>query len=126
RRLAHGMTIPSNYTWAHSLGDLFRENEAGFNNYFTLRNRKLNKGPIVFDLRHAWQTYFSYQLPFGKGHALASGAVLNAIAGGWTIGGIFRGQTGRPFRLGSNFDMLNQYDSGVILNGGTADHTQNK
>jgi hypothetical protein len=124
RRLAHGMTIQSNYTWAHSLGDLFRENEAGFNNYFTLRNRKLNKGPIVFDLRHAWQTYFSYQLPFGKGHALASGAVLNAIAGGWTIGGIFRVQTGRPFRLGSNFDMLNQYDAGVILNGVTASQLQ--
>jgi len=124
RRLAHGMTVQSNYTWAHSLGDLFRENEAGFNDYFTLRNLRLNKSPIVFDIRHAWQTYFSYELPFGKGHALGGSGVMNAVAGGWTVGGIFRVQTGRPFRLGSNFDMLNQYDSGVILNGVTASQLQ--
>jgi hypothetical protein len=34
-------------------------------------------------------------------------------------------QTGRPFRLVSNRDTVNQYDSGVVLNGVTANQLQN-
>ena len=41
------------------------------------------------------------------------------------MGSIIRVQTGRPFRLVSNRDTVNQYDSGVVLNGVTANQLQN-
>src|SRR5262249_112367 len=48
--------------------------------------------------------------------------VLDRIVGGWTISGISRLQSGRPFKLSSGRLTYNQNDSGVLLNGiSTAD-----
>src|SRR5206468_10672735 len=44
--------------------------------------------------------------------------VLDAIAGGWTLGGIFTFQTGTPFRLISGRSTVNGEDAGVILKNG--------
>jgi hypothetical protein len=49
---------------------------------------------------------------------------VNRVIGGWTVGSIIRVQTGRPFKLVSNRDTVNQYDSGVVLNGVTASKLQ--
>ncbi|MBZ5623176.1 MAG: carboxypeptidase-like regulatory domain-containing protein [Acidobacteriia bacterium] len=125
RRFSNGLNVTTNYTYAKALGDLFGENEAGFANYTTLRNRGLNKGPSVFDIRQAWQTYLNYELPFGRGHAIVGNGVVNRIIGGWTLGSIIRVQSGRPFKLVSNRGTVNQYDSGVILNGLTTSQLQN-
>jgi hypothetical protein len=124
RRMGNGLTFTTNYTFAKALSDLFAEQEAGFANYTTLRNKALNKAPSVFDVRHVWQTYVNYPIPFGQGHKLAGNGLVNRIIGGWTLGSIIRVQSGRPFKLVSNRDTVNQYDSGVVLNGVTASQLQ--
>ena len=50
--------------------------------------------------------------------------MLNQIAGGWTVSGIARIQTGRPFLLTSGRLTVNQRDAGVILNGITVEELQ--
>ena len=45
--------------------------------------------------------------------------VLNAIVGGWALGGTLTAQSGTPFRLTSGRNTFNQYDSGVVLVNGT-------
>jgi len=46
------------------------------------------------------------------------------VLGGWTVGGIFRIQSGLPFKLSSGRMTVNQSDAGVILNGVTASDLQ--
>src|SRR5258708_23515046 len=78
-----------------------------------LRHRNIDKARPPFDLRDVVMAYWTYQLPFGK----SSGALLNRIAGGWTLSGIHRVHSGGSYRLTGNRNTYNNIsDSGVILN----------
>ncbi len=90
----------------------------GQQNYHTLRDKGLDWGPTAYDLRHTFQAYGTYDLPFGKDrHFSIDNALLDHIVGGWSASGIVRIQTGRPFLLTSGRQTLNQEDAGVVLNG---------
>jgi hypothetical protein len=115
KRYARGLTLNVNYTWAHSLTDRYNKNVDNISSFSTLRNRALDRGPSPFDLRHVVQAFGTYDLPFGKSRRFAiNNAVLDAIAGGWTVGSIFRFQTGLPFRLSGGQLTVNQQDAGVV------------
>ena len=74
----------------------------------------LDWGPTAYDLRHTFQTYWTYDLPFGKDRAVSiDNALLDQIFGGWSASGVVRVQTGRPFLLTSGRQTLNQEDAGV-------------
>jgi hypothetical protein len=125
QRLRHGLTMNVNYAWAHALTDRYNKNTDGAGNFLTLRNRRLDYGPSTFDLRHALQAFGTYDLPLGRGRKFAvDNAVLDGVIGGWTVGGIFRMQSGLPFKLSSGRMTVNQSDAGVILNGVTASELQ--
>jgi len=120
KAFGHGLTLNANYTWSKTLADLFNlDDQSAADNYFTLRNRDLDKGPTPFDLRHVFQGYWTYELPFGKNKAfLKSGGVLDRIAGGWKLSAIHRLHSGAVYRLtGGRSTFNNLADSGVILNG---------
>jgi len=126
RRYAGGVTMDVNYTLAENIGNIWADNATQTVNYRTLRDRELDRRPTPFDLRHVLQTFGTYELPFGEGRRFSSrhGAV-NAIAGGWTVGGILTFQTGSPFRLSSGRSTHNAappqsavQDGGVVLMNG--------
>lgn len=115
QRFSHGFTLNVNYTWSHSLTDRYNKNVDNTGNFSTLRDRRLNLGPSPWDLRHVVQAYGTFDLPFGKDRAFKiRNSVADAVAGGWTLGTIFRFQTGLPFILSSGELTVNQQDSGVI------------
>ena len=120
--LSHGVTLNVNYAWSHSLTDRYNKNVDNSGNFTTLRNRRRDYGPSPWDLRRVLQAYGTYDIPFGRGRAFSvNNPIIDAIAGGWTIGSIFRFQTGLPFKLSSsvgtvNQQTVNQQDSGVIAN----------
>jgi hypothetical protein len=126
QRSWHGLTLSANYSWSHSLTDRYSKTVDNIVNATTLRNRSLNFGPSPWDIRHVLTAYGTYDIPFGKGRRYSvSNAFVDAVAGGWTIGSIFRIQSGLPFELsssqpGSNSQLgvgqytVNQQDSGVI------------
>jgi hypothetical protein len=115
KRYSHGLTLNLNYTWSHSLTDRYNKNVDNISNFATLRNRALDRAPSPFDLRHVVQAFGTYALPFGKGRRFGlRNPVLDAVAGGWTIGSIFRFQTGLPFKLSGGQFTVNQQDAGVI------------
>jgi hypothetical protein len=124
RRAMHGLSIQSSYVLSKSLGDLFIESDHSELDFTTIRNRRLDKGPSVFDIRHVGLAFLSYDLPFGKGHALAGNSIINGVIGGWNVASITRIQSGRPFKLTSGRSTFNQADSGVILNGITTGQLQ--
>jgi len=119
RRYAQGVTATVNYTLGKNTADLWADNATQSFNYSTLRDTGRNVGPAPFDVRHVLQTFGTYDLPWGKDRKVPiENGVLNAIAGGWTIGGILTAQSGTPFRLSSGRQTLNQEDAGVVLGPG--------
>jgi hypothetical protein len=118
RRYAAGLTFSLGYSFSKALGNLFADNDGAQRNYVTLRDKSIDNGPSPFDLRHALQAYYTWELPFGKDRRFSSGnGLIDRIVGGWAISGITRWQQGRVFRLVSGRTTLNQRAAGVVLNG---------
>jgi Carboxypeptidase regulatory-like domain/TonB dependent receptor len=108
RRLSRGLQVQGSYAFAKSLTN---------DTNFTLRNIGGEKGPSPFDFRNAFKFTWIYQLPFGQGRPLLSGAhgVLGKVVEGWQISGVGRLQSGSAVQLTSGRDTFNQNDSGVVL-----------
>src|SRR5262249_16111193 len=60
------------------------------------RNPHAEYGNTNYDIRHIFSLSATYQLPFGRGKPIASGAtgVTDAIIGGWSVNSIVCLQTG--------------------------------
>ena len=125
QRYHSGLTMTLNYTYGKARTDRYEINTTTVMDYRTLRDKELNWGPTAYDLRHIFQTYGTYELPFGRNRRFAiNNSVLDQIVGGWSTSTIVRIQTGRPFLLESGRQTLNQEDAGVILNGITVEELQ--
>lgn len=137
----------ADYAYSHAftnryLGDYFSADSA-LANFYTLQNPHLNRVPSPYDLRHTFNTFFTYQLPFGAGKMFNPGnSLVNKVVGGWTVGGIFTWQIGRNFKLAGGQDTYNWFnsfnfnnssgfppdpnDSGVVLNGTSISQLQSQ
>jgi hypothetical protein len=95
RRFARGVQFDANYTWSHSLDDIF--GYAGQNDPGTTpqtNSRRLQYGNSAFDRRHELKVNYIYELPLGSNRALH----------GWSANGIVRITSGAPYTVvtGSN------------------------
>jgi hypothetical protein len=78
-----------------------------------LPEKERNEGPAGFDRRHNLQTYWVYNLPFGKDQRWATGGFADAVLGGWQINGIMSIMTGQPINIiQGNAGNLNAAGSG--------------
>ena len=66
-----------------------------------------NKALAGYDRTHNFQTYVVYELPFGKGHSIASHGAAAAIAGGWAINAVLGRMSGTPFNVTSSGTSVN-------------------
>lgn len=121
RRYWAGLQMTAQYTLGKNTGDIWTDNSTQQVNYRTLRDRSLDNNVLPFDVRHVVRTFGTYDLPFGRGLRWdIRNPVLNAIVGGWTLGGTLTAQSGTPFRLTSGRSTFNSsFDHGVILMNGT-------
>ncbi len=58
-----------------------------------------NRGTAGYDRPHNLQTYFVWDLPFGKGHRWAREGIARKILGGFQLNGIFSAMSGTPFSI---------------------------
>lgn len=92
RRLSAGLNAMVNYVWSKEIDDLA-------NVRIPLRN-DLERSVGVIDHTHVLNSTFVYLLPFGKGrHWNIDNPILNGVAGGWQISGIFTVATGAPLTI---------------------------
>jgi hypothetical protein len=87
RRLRHGLTINSNFVWAHSL--------TGGAPGQLINNWHLEHGSAGTDIRLRWTATADYELPF----AAKSHKWLNGIIGGWDFNAIAVVASGLPFTV---------------------------
>ncbi len=66
-----------------------------------------NRAPAGFDRTHNVQTYFVYDLPFGKGKQWATAGPASWLLGGWQTNGILSMMSGTPFTVGSAGTSVN-------------------
>ena len=98
KRPSHGLSFGANYTYSKALDDGLRnQNSAGFynNSFFT----GTDYGPSLYDRKHVLNGTFVYELPFGRGHRLATGKALDKVIGGWYTSGIFTAFSGLPLTV---------------------------
>lgn len=111
QRLSDGLQFQANYTFSKCLnnssgffaqyGDTQPGKTQAGNDYFFFQNTFNKRGDYGLcpnDVKHAFNGYVSYDLPYGHGRKFGShaNAVLNAIAGEWQVNSIFNFHTGFP------------------------------
>ncbi|HET9306061.1 MAG TPA: carboxypeptidase-like regulatory domain-containing protein [Candidatus Sulfotelmatobacter sp.] len=128
KNVSHGLQFDLNYTWSHSIDNVsLIANAAAFGGYGficdVLRPRECRSNSD-FDVTHYFNGNFVYELPLGRGKALASGAPrwLDEIIGGWSISGLPNWHSGNVMFASSNaFVAGYSNDAPAILTGPTSD-----
>jgi hypothetical protein len=106
KRLSHGLQLQSSYIYARNLSNLGGNPSTpagGFAGEYggTISDPYapgIDYGNVNFTRRNRFLTTFLYDLPFGKGKMLLSGAngLVDRLVGGWELAGVLLFQSG-PF-----------------------------
>jgi hypothetical protein len=111
KRYSDGLQFDINYTLSESKdmgsnverGSAFGTFGAGGYSGFLINSWEpdLNYGISDFDVRHQINANWIWDLPFGQGRAIGSGAngFANQIIGDWSIAGVVRWTSGFPFNV---------------------------
>jgi len=130
RRLSSGLSWQFSYTFAKSLDTrsfdpafstaVTGSSQSASSTPFDIGNRRLNYAVSDFDRRHVVQTYWLYELPFGrsKKYLSGSGGLVDRLVGGWQVAGFGTFQSGRPMSAYSgNYTFNNVVQSFTNCNG---------
>ena len=107
-QIGNGLEYTFNYTFSKALTDnggfYGVANTSGASSFFQdFRNQRGDWGPTGQDVKHAFNGYFTYELPFGRGKKY--GANVNKVAdealGGWKVSGAVVMYSGFPLTMGS-------------------------
>jgi hypothetical protein len=100
RRFANGVAVQSSYTWSRSedttqASTFFSDATNGTTTAFPEFIADYNKGLSDFDVRHNWVLNFTWEIPFARGLAGPSKAILD----GWQLSGIAQVRSGNPLTV---------------------------
>ena len=107
KNAGHGLQFDLNYTWAHSIDNVsLIANSPAFAGYgfvCDVVRPRLCRGNSDFDVTHYFNGNFIYDLPVGRGKALAgqSPTWLNEIIGNWSISGLPSAHSGNAYTTSS-------------------------
>ncbi len=104
KRFSNGYQMLASYTWSKCLDD--GSNQSG---PITLSMLFQNYAPCDYNLPQNLTVSSVYELPFGKGRALLSGAnrFVDGLFGGWELAGILTARSGLPFTPVISGDQAN-------------------
>lgn len=107
KRLSHGVSFLTTYTWAHSLDNadtpLGSTNDEGTRS-LNILGLGADYGPSGFDVRQRFTVNGNVELPVGRGRQFMNNdnRFVDYAIGGWSSSFVFRAQTGQPLSIGTN------------------------
>ncbi|MCI0621615.1 MAG: TonB-dependent receptor [Acidobacteria bacterium] len=110
KRYTSGLFLLGSWIYSKAIdlsGDLYGDGASGgINNNSDIR---AERGRASFDVRHRAVVSYGYELPFGKGRALAKAlpAAVDHLVGGWQIQGITTFRSGLPFTVSATGNASN-------------------
>ena len=104
RRPAKGLAFNAYYTYQKTMSECDGE---GLCTGVTFYNRRLEKAPTSFDLRHHFVGLLTYELPFGKSKPFSKQGLAAAVLGGWSVNGVFNHYSGSPYNVTSSSASCN-------------------
>jgi hypothetical protein len=99
KRFGAGVSMVTSYTYSKSIDNTSGIRVQGYDTLYPQNSDcgQCERGLSSFDTRNRLITSVLYDIPVGKGRAVAlNSPFLNAIAGGWQVGGIWTVQSGLP------------------------------
>lgn len=116
RRFRNGLEAQFSYVFSKSLDTRSYDpaftivsganNQSASSTPIDIYNRRLNYALSDFDRTHVIQSYWVYEIPFGKGKQFfgTSNGFVQRLVGGWEVSGFLTAQSGRPMTVysGSN------------------------
>ncbi|HEY4010248.1 MAG TPA: TonB-dependent receptor [Acidobacteriaceae bacterium] len=98
QRARHGLTLTANYSFSKLI-----EADTFLNDEDTMVNRRISP----FDHTHHFTTGATYELPFGRNKMFSFGGsrLMDEIAGGWVINGVYQFQTGAPIEFSADIPL---------------------
>jgi hypothetical protein len=110
KRFSHGFSVLAHYTYSKFIDDVASSNEYGdAGSYMDAYNRGLDKGLSGTDVPNRIIASGLYEMP-----SLKSSRLLNAIAGGWQIGGYLTVQSGANFTVVTASNTTNAFSAGPL------------
>ena len=102
KRFSHGLSFLANYTWSKTFSDYNGHPQ-------NVHDLRAEKGLADQHVPHRFVVSYNYELPFGRGRPLMTDAhpALDAVLGGWDIGGITTLSAGQPFTVLPQGDPCN-------------------
>jgi hypothetical protein len=120
------MTFISSYTWSHSIDQGDESLDQDLSGRASEYNLSAERGNSSLDRRHNFISSFTYELPFGRGKRMGNGwnGALDAVFGGWQVGGLVAFRSGFPFDVNYPGDPQNTgtRNRGNRIAGGTLDN----
>jgi hypothetical protein len=94
RRMANGFTVQMAYSWSRAM------TETG---YLNQADTELERVISQWDREHTFVSSGLVEVPYGRNRRFGrgSGAVTNALLGGWQVSYIFKAQSGAPLGFGN-------------------------
>jgi len=135
KRFSKGLAFLAHYTWSKMIDDssISSGNTAWLGGSTAMQNplnRRLERSLSAHDIPHRLIVTGSYQLPFGRGRAIASNISkwADLLVGGWEISGFYTGQGGNPLQIGQNAGVLwnGSQRPNLIGNPSTSGRMQNR
>jgi hypothetical protein len=111
RRLSRGLQALASYSWSHSLDTASAGSTGSGSNALSALNSKINRGPSNFDVRNAFSTALTYDVPAPKSNAFAK-----AIFRGWSTENIIQARSAPPVDVFYPSSALGQLPNGFNAN----------
>jgi len=125
KRMSHGLQFQASYVLTRDLSDSGGAVPTAFagagGNWVSDKNNpRLDYGNVIFDRRHRVLATFLYELPFGRGSMFLgnSGRLMDAVVGGWQLGGVTVFQSGAFLTAGQQ--SVDSANTGILNTLGSA------
>ena len=110
KRLSNGLSLSGTYTFSKTIEEAIQQpgQQDSTSSYIDDVARIKNRSLAFSDRPHRFTMSGVWELPFGRGRKFAGNAnkLVDLVAGGWQAAGMYIYNTGRPWQLPGNVDIV--------------------